>query len=44
LTDDSSPDLIERQTRLSKKTFKRALGTLMKAGAVNLTDRGIERR
>lgn len=42
LNDDSSPEKINDELHMSKKAFKRAVGRLMKEGAVKLTDEGIE--
>ena len=42
LNDDSSPEKINNELHMSKKAFKRAVGRLMKEGAVKLTDKGIE--
>ncbi len=41
LNDDSSPEQIAVQTQMSKKTFKRSLGMLLKAGQVEFFDRGV---
>lgn len=43
LGDDSSPEEIMRQTQMSKKTFKRALGVLLKSGEIELLRGGIRR-
>jgi predicted RNA-binding protein (virulence factor B family) len=43
LHDRSSPDEIRRALHMSKKTFKRAVGTLMKQGRVTQTPGGIRR-
>lgn len=41
LGDDSSPEEIAARTQMSKKSFKRALGMLLKSGEVEFTDLGI---
>jgi predicted RNA-binding protein (virulence factor B family) len=41
LHDNSPPDLIRRQLGMSKKTFKKAVGGLYKAGRIELLDNGI---
>ncbi len=41
VNDNSTPDQIARLTRMSKKSFKRSLGTLLKSGRVEMTDEGI---
>lgn len=43
LHDKSAPADIERRLRMSKKAFKRAVGSLYKAGQIRLVDCGIER-
>jgi predicted RNA-binding protein (virulence factor B family) len=40
LGDRSPPDVIERETGLSKKAFKRAVGRLLKEGRVTIADDG----
>lgn len=40
--DDSPPELIKDQLKMSKRAFKRALGRLLQEGAVRITDTGIE--
>jgi len=42
LNDNSSPEKIKEELNMSKKAFKRAVGRLMKEGAVKTTDEGIE--
>jgi len=42
LNDNSSPEKIKEELNISKKAFKRAVGRLMKEGAVKTTDEGIE--
>ena len=44
LGDDSSPEKIARLTQMSKKSFKRSLGVLLKRGAVETDGRSIEIR
>lgn len=41
LTDKSSPDEIQQQLQMSKKSFKRAIGNLYKQRLVNITDEGV---
>ena len=41
LTDKSSPEEIEKQLQMSKKSFKKALGTLYKQRKVDIKDNGI---
>lgn len=41
LGDDSSPDEVRRLTQMSKKTFKRSIGYLMKQGLVAMDEQGI---
>lgn len=43
LNDSSTPQDIKSQLGMSKAAFKRAVGRLMKEGAVKITDIGIER-
>ena len=43
LNDSSSPDLIKAEMNMSKGAFKRAVGRLLKEGAIKITDNGIER-
>ena len=42
LNDDSTPEEIARRTGMSKKVFKRALGMLLKSGAVAADEHGIK--
>ncbi|MGE4484145.1 MAG: S1 RNA-binding domain-containing protein [Oscillospiraceae bacterium] len=42
LNDSSSPELIKAEMGMSKGAFKRAVGRLLKEGAVKITDEGIE--
>ena len=42
LNDNSSPEAIKSELNMSKKAFKRAVGRLLKEGAVKITDDGIE--
>ncbi|MEG2104308.1 MAG: S1-like domain-containing RNA-binding protein [Oscillospiraceae bacterium] len=42
LNDDSSPEAIKKELNMSKKAFKRAVGRLMKEGAVKISDDGME--
>lgn len=42
LNDSSTPENIKAELSMSKKAFKRAVGRLMKEGAVKITDNGIE--
>lgn len=41
LNDDASPEEVARLTQMSKKSFKRALGMLLKRGAVRFDGNGI---
>ncbi len=41
LTDDSSPEAILEELQMSKKTFKKAVGTLYKQKMITLGDKGI---
>ena len=43
LNDNSSPEKIKDELGMSKKAFKRAVGRLLKEGAIKTTDEGIER-
>lgn len=43
LNDNSSPDKIKAVLKMSKGAFKRAVGRLMKEGAITLTDVGIKK-
>lgn len=40
--DKTSPDVIKRETDMSKNAFKRAVGRLLKEGKIRITDTGIE--
>lgn len=42
LNDDSSPEEVARITQMSKKSFKRSLGMLLKRGAVQFEKNGIK--
>jgi hypothetical protein len=42
LNDSSSPDRIKAELNMSKAAFKRAVGLLLKEGAIKITDQGIE--
>lgn len=42
INDSSSPDLIKAQLSMSKGAFKRAVGRLLKEGAIKITNEGIE--
>lgn len=42
LNDSSSPELIKRELGMSKGAFKRAVGRLLKEGAIKITVKGIE--
>lgn len=41
LNDNTSPDKIKDVLHISKNAFKRAIGRLLKAGTINITDEGI---
>lgn len=43
LNDKSSPEHIKAEFNISKAAFKRAVGRLLKEGAIKITDDGIER-
>lgn len=43
LNDDSTPEEVARRTGMSKKVFKRSLGTLLKSGSVTVDETGIKR-
>lgn len=43
MNDKSDPELIKSELGMSKAAFKRAVGRLLKEGAVKITDKGIER-
>lgn len=40
-TDKASPEVIKRETQMSKNEFKRAVGHLLKAGKIQITERAI---
>ena len=42
LNDDSSPDLINEKLNMSKSSFKKALGRLLKRGIIVITKEGIQ--
>ena len=42
LNDDSSPEEIKRQLKMSKSAFKRAVGKLLKERRIRITEKGIE--
>jgi len=42
LNDNSPPETIRTELNMSKKAFKRAVGRLIKEGAVKITDEGME--
>lgn len=42
--DKESPELIKRETGMSKNEFKRAVGSLLKAGKIEITGKEIRRR
>lgn len=42
INDNSSPELIKKEFNISKKAFKRAVGRLLKEGAIKITEEGIE--
>ncbi len=42
MNDKSSPDHIKAELNMSKSAFKRAVGRLLKEGAIKITDEGIE--
>lgn len=42
--DKASPEIIKREFGLSKNAFKRAVGRLLKEGAVEITDKSIRKR
>jgi len=41
--DKADPEVIKREFQMSKNAFKRAVGTLLKAGKVEITDKNIRR-
>ena len=42
LTDKSAPEAIKKELLMSKKAFKRAVGTLYKEKVIRITDNGLE--
>lgn len=42
VNDNSSPEDIKEKLSMSKRAFKRAVGRLLKEGAIKITERGIE--
>ncbi|GAB6180423.1 S1-like domain-containing RNA-binding protein [Desulfotomaculum defluvii] len=42
INDDSSPEYIKAELNISKRAFKRAVGRLLKEGAIKITEGGIE--
>ena len=42
INDNSSPDQIKAELNISKRAFKRAVGRLIKEGAIKITEEGIE--
>ena len=42
--DKASPEVIERELKLSKNAFKRAVGRLLKEGKIEITERSIRRK
>ena len=42
-TDKASPEVIKREMGLSKNAFKRAVGHLLKAGRIEITERAIRK-
>lgn len=43
INDNSSPEYIKAELNMSKGAFKRAVGRLLKEGAIKITDSGIEK-
>ena len=41
--DKASPEVIRRETQMSKNEFKRAVGHLLKAGKITITEKAIRR-
>ena len=39
--DKASPEVIRRETQMSKNEFKRAVGSLLKSGKIEITEKGI---
>lgn len=42
-TDKASPEVIRRELQMSKNEFKRAVGSLLKAGKIEITEKAIRR-
>ena len=42
--DKASPEVIERELKLSKNAFKRAVGRLLKEGKIEITEKSIRRK
>ena len=42
--DKVSPEIIKRETGMSKNEFKRAVGNLLKAGKIEITEKVIRRK
>ena len=42
--DKASPELIRRETQMSKNEFKRAVGNLLKAGKIEIAENTIHAR
>ena len=42
INDNSSPDYIKAELNISKRAYKRAIGRLLKEGAIKITEEGIE--
>ena len=40
-TDKASPEVIKRETQMSKNEFKRAVGRLLKEGKIQITEKAI---
>ena len=43
INDDSSPEAIKAELNISKRAYKRAVGRLLKEGAIKITEEGIAR-
>ena len=43
-TDRANPEVIKRETQMSKNEFKRAVGNLLKAGKIEITEKVIRRK
>lgn len=41
--DKASPEVIRREMQMSKNEFKRAVGSLLKAGKITITEKAIRR-